>query len=376
MKIIGLIDKGFNNRQEWNGEAIRSNKAGASGTDQSFVLVGEYLARMGHEVYLSFGKILSNTSYNGVKYIDNYELKKISNEFDILIIPSGNNEFIEYNWKNLKKLVVWCHYQGYIHPQICAIFKFQYPICKVYTNRMAKFVIEYLEKFHTYYDDFSDFNFEIENPLMLDMFKNNIVKEKYSFVFFASYERGGEVAMNAYKKMQYPNKRMYFTSPDTDELNRKDITSDIIPIRWSDKKSTFQLLSKMEYFIYPLALPSRRGYQFHKDTDGLVVAESLLHEVIVITYPVGALKEKYGDHLIYLPFPPNVDTHILEGPDQISVPEFHSEFVLESIIKTVEFLENNPNLKEIIKKRGKEFILNKKEPTQIGNEWLKNLHLI
>jgi glycosyltransferase involved in cell wall biosynthesis len=211
---------------------------------------------------------------------------------------------------------------------------------------------------------------------MLDMFKNNIVKEKYSFVFFASYERGGEVAMNAYKKMQYPNKRMYFTSPDTDELNRKDITSDIIPIRWSDKKSTFQLLSKMEYFIYPLALPSRRGYQFHKDTDGLVVAESLLHEVIVITYPVGALKEKYGDHLIYLPFPPNVDTHILEGPDQISVPEFHSEFVLESIIKTVEFLENNPNLKEIIKKRGKEFILNKKEPTQIGNEWLKNLHLI
>jgi glycosyltransferase involved in cell wall biosynthesis len=376
MKIIGLIDKGFNNRQEWNGEAIRSNKAGASGTDQSFVLVGEYLARMGHEVYLSFGKILSNTSYNGVKYIDNYELKKISNEFDILIIPSGNNEFIEYNWTNLKKLVVWCHYQGYIHPQICAIFKFQYPTCKVYTNRMAKFVIEYLEKFHTYYDDFSDFNFEIENPLMLDMFKNNILKEKYSFVFFASYERGGEIAMNAYKKMQYPNKRMYFTSPDTDELNRKDITFDIIPIRWSDKKSTFQLLSKMEYFIYPLALPSRRGYQFHKDTDGLVVAESLLHEVIVITYPVGALKEKYGDHLIYLPFPPNVDTHILEGPDQISVPEFHSEFVLESIIKTVEFLENNPNLKEIIKKRGKEFILNKKEPTQIGNEWLKNLHLI
>lgn len=376
MKVLGLIDFDYKDRTLWNGEAIRTLRAGGSGTEQSFVLLCEFLAAEGHDISLSFCRILEDTVINNVKYISFNKVRETSDNYDILLNTSSHYEFMSLSLSNLKKLVIWCHYQGYIAEHVCRIFKIKYPNCKIYTNRMAKFVMKYLDKFHPYYEEFSDYNFEIDNPIMLDMFQNNIQKDKNSFIFFASFERGGQIAMDAYKRLNLENKKFYFTSPDTFELERNDITSDIIPIRWSDKCSTFKLLSQTEYFIYPLVLPLSKGSIIHKDTDGCVVAESLLHEVIVLTYPVGALKEKYGEHLVYLPYPQGVNQDILEGPDQVSVPQFHSEFVIDSIIKTIEFLENNPSFKEVLKKKGKEFILKQRNIDVIGQQWLENLHLV
>jgi hypothetical protein len=377
MKIVGIIEYKNTYENNWNGETIRYSGSGSSGTDQSFILVAEYIASKGHEVYLSFSNILDNTTYNGVNYISKNTLINISNEIDILIIPSWNYDFFSFSWLSLKKLVIWCHYQGYISESYINLFKAQYSQCKIYTNILSNFVKIYLDKYHPYYLDISDQIFQIDNPLMMDLFvDDNYKKDPHSFIFFATFERGGEIALNAYKSISYSDKKIYYSNHTEYEKHTfPGNLIDMIPLKWSDKQSVFNLLKKIEYFIYPLVLPLERHSIIHKDTDGCVVAESLLHEVIVLTYPVGALKEKYGDHLVYLPYPPGVDINLLEGPDQVSAPQFHSEFVIDSIVKTIEFLENNPQLKEVLKKRGKDYILKERDSDFIKSEWLNNLGL-
>ena len=41
-----------------------------------------------------------------------------------------------------------------------------------------------------------------------------------------------------------------------------------------------------------------------------------------------------------------------------------------NIIQIIHFLESKPELKEVIKKRGREFVLSKLNPEKIIKEWL------
>jgi len=371
MKIVGIIEYNMKRDDSWNGEAIRTKKCGGSGTDQSFVLVAEYLAKYGHEVFLSYNNIIANSEYNNVKYISEQTLRGISETVDIIIIASWNYEFINFNWKSLKTLVIWCHYQGFIDFKLTSLFKYIYPNVKIYINILSEFVRKYLDKYNQYYKEISDKIIKIDNPLMLDLYSDTIMeKQKHMFIFFATFERGGEIAMNAFNRLNYTEKQMFYSNHTEYEINNFPGNNiDLIPLKWSDKQTIFNLLKRSEYFIYPLVLPVYRGNLVHKDTDGCVVAEALLHEVIVLTYPVGALREKYTDHVIYLPYPPGANIEIIEGVDQCSAPEFYSEFVIESIIKTIDFLEQNPQMKELIKKRGKKYILSKRNEEVIKEQW-------
>jgi hypothetical protein len=370
MKILGIIPNITNRTGKWNGEVIRYGNVGVSGTEQSFVLICEYLASEGHQVYLSFDNCIEYSIYNNVIYMPYSDILNISNDINLLIIPSWYNNFLDYSWNNLEKIVIWCHYQGFINEKILNIFKITYPNVKLYINILSNFVKLYLNKYNDYYKEIADNIFIINNPIMIDLYNSSsFKKEPHSFVFFASFERGGDIFMKVYEKLTYYDKKLYIKSYDSnDNIVNKVINS-------VSKKEVFEILRKTEYFIYPLALPVERQSIIHKDTDGCVIAESLLHEVIVLTYPVGALKEKYGDHLVYLPYPPGVDINLLEGPDQVSAPQFHSEFVIDSIVKTIEFLENNPQLKEVLKKRGKDYILKERDSDFIKSEWLNNLGL-
>ena len=114
MKIVGIIEYNMKRNESWNGEAIRTKNCGASGTDQSFVLVAEYLASCGHEVFLSYNYIIDNSEYNGVRYISEQELRDISETIDIIIVASWNHEFINFSWKSLKILVQQLDFLLYI----------------------------------------------------------------------------------------------------------------------------------------------------------------------------------------------------------------------------------------------------------------------
>jgi hypothetical protein len=371
MKIVGIIEYNIKRDESWNGEAIRTKKSGGSGTDQSFLLVAEYLASSGHDVFLSYNNIIADSEYNNVKYISEQKLREISETIDIIIIASWNHEFINFNWKTLKTLVIWCHYQGFIDFKLISLFKCIYPNVKIYINILSDFVKKYLDKYHPYYKEIGDKVIQIDNPLMLDLYSNTLTeKQKHMFIFFATFERGGEIAMNAFNRLNYTDKQMFYSNHTKYEINNfPGNNRNLIPLKWTDKQTIFDLLKRSEYFIYPLVLPAHRGHLLHKDTDGCVVAEALLHEVIVLTYPVGALKEKYSDHLIYLPYPPGANIELIEGVDQCSTPEFYSDFVIDSIVKTVDFLESNSHLKEILKKRGKEYIISKRNEEEIKTQW-------
>jgi len=372
MKIVGIIEYNMKRNNNWNGEAIRFMNCGGSGTDQSFVLIAEYLAEEGHDVYLSFNNIIEDTIYNNVKYISEKKLREISDTVDVILVAPWNIDFLNFSWKSLKKLVIWCHYQGFIDINLLNLFKNLYPTTEICTNVLSDFVCNYLDKYYPYYKEFSNKIFKIDNPLMLDLCSNEILqKEKHMFTFFATFERGGEVAMRAFKKLSYDNKKLYYSNHTDYEIsNFPGDNKKLYPLKWSDKTTVFDLLKRSEYFIYPLVLPKHRNNLLHKDTDGCVVAEALLHEVIVLTYPVGALKEKYTDHLIYLPYPTGINSEDIEKCEQVCVPELYSDFTIDSIVKTVEFLENNIDFKNLLKRRGREYILSKRNKDVIKRKWL------
>ena len=370
MKILGIIGTESTKKNKWNGEIIRTGSVGVTGTDQSFVLLFEYLADIGHEVYLSFNQCIPNTNYKGVNYIDTSQLSKITNSIDILIIPSWYNEFLEYQYNNLKKLVIWCHYQGFLNEMILQFFKINYQHVKIYVNLLSQFVKKYIDKYCEYYLNYVDKIFTISNPLMFDQLSNSFNKISRSFIFFASFERGGQIAVDAFNLLPYSDKKLTVYSYDMGDINKS-----IHNINSVDKSTLFKILAHTEYFIYPLVLPKERNYLIHKDTDGCVIAEALLNEVIVLTYSVGAIYEKYNNHVIYLPFPPGITQEMLDIPDQQSVPQFYSEFVLDSIVATIDFLEKHPHIKTNIRQRGKEYVKNERSKENTLLSWTYNLEI-
>lgn len=374
MKIIILIDYNENRTKLWNGEIIRTGGVGVSGTEQSFVILGEELASVGNEVSIISPTCLPNTTYKGVQYNQLDILNKISNTVDILILQTDNRYFMDIQWVNLKKIIFWYHSQRFIPVEMLQAFSRMYPNCEIICNTMTKYGYNYMKTSTPYVEAYTSEVFQSYNPFMLDVFKDDIKqKEKNSFMFHAGFDRGGNVAYDVFSKVNLPNKKMYICGYDTLRLNNN--LSDITFLNSLDKSTLFSYLSKSEYFIYPLVAPQGNSTgnppnYVHKDTFGCVIAEALANEVIVITYPVGAVKEIWGDHIIYIPFPAEANLQSLNSFETSFDLSLGSEEAQENIIKIIDFLESKPVLKEIIKKRGREFVLSKLNPEKIAKEWL------
>ena len=104
MKIIFLLPGTEGRPLPLNGESIRYGTAASSGTDQSVILVGEYLANQGHNVTIVLDKTDFKT-VNLVNYTD-FTYKGIGNEIDILnvnlLAPMLlTNKYIKENSKGL-----------------------------------------------------------------------------------------------------------------------------------------------------------------------------------------------------------------------------------------------------------------------------------
>ena len=373
MKIAILIDYNEHRTNLWNGEIIRTGNVGVSGTEQSFIIVGEEFAAKGYEVVIISPSCLPNTSYKGVQYQNIDYLKNTSSDFHIVLLQTDNRYFIQYNWSNLKKLFFWYHSQRFIPIEMLQGFSKMHPNCEIICNTMTAYGYNYMKTNTPYIEVYTSEIFQSYNPFMLDVFKDEAkVKEKNSFIFHAGFDRGGKVAYDVFSKLQLSNKKMYICGYDTLRLNNE--LSDIIFLNSLDKSTLFSYLSKSEYFIYPLVASSNSqgnsANYVHKDTFGCVIAEALAHEVIVITYPVGAVKEIWGDHILYIPFPPNANIISLNSFETTFDPSLGSDEAQNNIIQIIKFREAKPALKEVLKKRGQEFVLSKLNPSEIINQWL------
>lgn len=128
------------------------------------------------------------------------------------------------------------------------------------------------------------------NPSIFNM-EQREVREPLSFVFCASYERGGHIAEEVHKllKMTLPMGAMYVSSYCDPALG--------------PSLSKIALASRMrssDYMVYPLVLGQGA---VHHDTYACVILEAMACGVLVVTWDVACLRGVYGDLITLVPPP-------------------------------------------------------------------------
>lgn len=387
---IAFIVIGNSRRSNYlNGETLRYGKGGGSGTDSSSIIVAEYLAKQGHEVvfvqdklepqleqqYASQGIIFTpGQEVNGVKYTYK-DFSGIENkEFDILVSSLWFHEYDQLPIKVTKGLIYWSHMQWiYGISEIIEYcvkngLKLSFVNISEWERKMNQGVIDFAKNRIP-----SLIQTTIPNPIMEDIIEEvlseNIERKKHKFVFHAVWARGGNVAVDAVRQLPYENKEFHAfdylmaTHPHPDSFFKMH--------NGVDKKTLFRHIAESDYFVYPLYTPYK---DVHKDTFSCVVAEAIALGCIVLTYPLGAVPENFKDYCVWLDFPPDTNPEQMQL-EQLSKDENGKFKYTQNIIDKITYLENNPNLKDKMRKGGKEYILDRFNSNTIGKMWdelLKN----
>lgn len=387
---IAFIVIGNSRRSNYlNGHTLRYGKGGGSGTDSSTIIIAEHLAKQGHEVvfvqdklepqleqqYASQGVIFTpGQEVNGVKYTYK-DFGGIDNkDFDILVSSLWFHEYNELPIKVTKGLIYWSHMQWIygigeiIEYCVKNGLKLSFVNISEWERKMNQGVIDFAKNRIP-----SLIQTTIPNPIMDDIIEEvlseNIERKKHKFVFHAVWARGGDVAVNAVRQLPYEDKEFHAfdylmaTHPHPDSFFRKH--------NGVDKKTLFRHIAESDYFIYPLYTPYK---DVHKDTFSCVVAEAIALGCIVLTYPLGAVPDNFNDYCVWLDFPPDTNPQQMQI-EQLSKDDNGRFQYTQNIIDKINYLENNPDVKEKLRQGGKEYILNRFNSNTIGKMWdelLKN----
>ncbi len=383
MRIAFIVIGNSRRGNYLNGHNLRYGNAGGSGTDTSSILVAEHLSKKGHDVVFVIDKLESQlerqykdrgdsfipgTKINGVTYtyIDFEGIENL--EFDILVNMLWFHNYESLPIKVTKSLIYWSHMQWlYGAGEIIKYAeKNNLSVGIVHISNwersMTDNVVSGMIKSYPNIKRTT-----IPNPIMDDIITEVInqspQRKPYKFVFHASWARGGNVAIDAIRKLSFDDKELHgfdylITIPDF---------NDDFFVRHNsvDKKTLFTHIAESEYFVYPLYTP----YQdVHKDTFSCVVAEAIALGCIVITYPLGALPENFNDYCVWLDFPPDTDPEKMQK-EPLS-KDLDGKFIYtDNIINTINKLENNPQLKEQIRQSGTQYILDNFNSSKVGEMW-------
>jgi hypothetical protein len=370
MFVMFPSNDGVRELPKWDGNIIRKGNHGFSGTHQSIVLMAEELVRRNYNVFVACGSCNEGV-VNGVEYIDFAKIDRVSNQIHILVItPWTPDSILDNNWESLRRCVLWCHLkQIFLTDRFIPEFYKKYPKCKLYCNFITDFVGEHFSKYQSHLSKYFVRRFEtIHNPILLDMAHKVDTKDPRSFIFHASFERGGALACRAYDGLNFPDKSMTICSYVPEDI----ANTDGYTIGTKNKRELFQTLARTEYFIYPGV--SSKTHVLTKETDSCVVAEALLHEVIVLAFPVGAMRQNYDSHIMWIPFPSRTYMPSIADPKDSREPELLSNEVVNSIQSIIYDLDANPTKKEEIRKRGKEHVLHQRNLSKITDKFLAFLN--
>ncbi len=381
---IAIIVIGNTRRNAYlNGHSLRYGGAGASGTDTASILVAEYLAKQGHDVVVctdrldtpleeefnKAGKVyVPGQKIYGVTYTT-LSFEGVENKtFDVLINMLWFNKYDELPITVSKSIIYWGHMQWIygVDELLAYATKNNLSIGIVNVSNWQKQTsmgtVNNVSSRHK-----RTVQALIPNPVFDEIINEvaleNIPKKKGKFIFHATWVTGGEVALTAVKELNLPEKEFhaldYFISvdhhPEPWFHNHKS----------NDRRTVFRHLAESEYFIYPL-------YTIHKtirkDTFALTVAEAIAHGVIVLTYPLGALPETYGDLCVWLPPPPGVDMAAAQRAD-LTRDESGLFKQTKHIVEKIEWLEANPDIKEKYRTLGKKYIMDNYNLDRVGKMW-------
>ena len=384
---IAFIVIGNSRRSNYlNGYNLRYGSGGGSGTDTSSVLVAEYLAKQGHEVvfvadkleprleeeYKAKGRVyIPGEEFYGVKYTnDNFD--GIENrEFDILISMLWFHDYDKLPITVTKSLIYWSHMQWvYGIDQITNFVKNNnLSLGFVHISEWEKKMTGGLTK--SIVDREKDTNVQVSlipNPVMDEMINEVIyskpTRKPHKFVFHAAWARGGNVAIEAVRKLNYPDSEFHAFDYLMATHHHPDSFFNLH--NGVDKKTLFTNIAESEYFIYPLYTP----YQdVHKDTFSCVVAEAIALGAIVVTYPLGALPENFEGFCQWLDFPEGVDVEKMQN--ESLTKDLDGKFTItDNIVAKIKYLEENPQIKEDLRRRGKESIISRFNVNTVGQMWV------
>jgi glycosyltransferase involved in cell wall biosynthesis len=381
---IAFIVIGNSRRSNYlNGDTIRYGGGGGSGTDGSSIIVAEQLSLLGHEVVIASEKLEpqlevaysqkginfdSGKIVRGVQYC-NMDFEGVENkEFDILVSSLWFHGYDKMPIVVTKALIYWCHMQW--------IYGIEEVLNYVNSNNLALGFVNIsewernmnqgvLNSVKTRFPSVK--NTLIPNPVMDDIIEEvislNLQKKKHKVVFHAAWARGGNVAIEAVRKLGWED--VEFHAFDYLMATHAHNDSFFNMHNGVDKKTLFTHIAESEYFIYPLYTP----YQdVHKDTFSCVVAESIALGAIPVTYPLGALPENFQDYCAWLEPPPGADLEKMQKESLSKDLEGIFKYN-DNIVNKINYLESNPKIKEDLINTGKQYILDKFNANRIGNMW-------
>jgi len=384
---IAFIVIGNSRRSNYlNGYNLRYGNGGGSGTDTSSVLVAEYLAKQGHEVvfvadklepkleeeYKANGRVyMPGEEFYRVKYTnDNFD--GIDNkEFDIVVSMLWFQDYDKLPITVTKGLIYWSHMQW--------IYGVDHIKNYVKNNNLSLgfvHISEWEKKMtggltESIKNNEVNTNVQISlipNPIMDEMINEvvslNPTRKPHKFIFHAAWARGGNVAIESVRKLNYPDTEFHAFDYLMATHNHQDSFFNLH--NGVDKKTLFTNIAESEYFIYPLYTP----YQdVHKDTFSCVVAEAIALGAIVVTYPLGALPENFGEFCQWLDFPEGVDVEKMQN--EPLTKDLEGKFTItDNIVEKIKYLEENPQIKEDLRSKGKDSIMSRFNVNTVGQMWI------
>ena len=383
---IAFVVIGNSRRSNYlNGDTLRYGGGGGSGTDTSTILIAEHLAKQGHEVVFACERLeprldeqltkqgqgfVSGKTVRGVTYCD-IQFTNINNkEFDILVNTLWYSEYNKLPIKVTKSVIYWSHMQWIYGIDEVSLYCKENNLSLGFvhiSNWEKKMTSEVVKRAYAYTQRVA--TTLIPNPVMDDIIREtlskNIVKKKHKFIFHAAWPRGGNVAVDAVRKLGYQDSEFHafdylmcihaHTDPWFNLHNGVD------------KSTLFRHLAESEYFLYPLYTPYK---DVHKDTFSCVVAEAIALGTIPVTYPLGALPENFDGYCAWAKAPTgiNFDEMNVQPLSRDEVGVFNDS---TNIIEVVRKLEQDPTLKEKVRVEGSNYILNKFSVDVIGSMWDK-----
>lgn len=354
MKIVFLLVGTEGRPKILNGDTIRYGQAPASGTDQSVIMVSEYLSSIGHDVTIVVNKTDKNVC-RGVKYTDFTYEGLIDIDVDILISALWFDKYNEIPFKVTKGLVYWYH--------MAWVYSIDEMINFCNENNLIMGFVN-VSKWAQNQNEWSinlgkdkikkTINTVIPNPIMVDVIdeiinEKEIYRKEKSSIFHAQYGRGGDIAYRTINELGW------------DEMFKFDYVN---PSNGVDKKVLFEKLLESDYFIFPLYHPNGCVY---KDTFSCSVAEAIAAGVIVLTYPLGAIPEYFSDGCVFLNFPHGTDMEKMMT-ERVTCNAQYMDYTNNIIDKLLE-IENTPGLKEEIRNKAKNTIKDRFSISIVGKMW-------
>jgi len=334
------------------------NTSGFSGTETALIEIGKYLVSHGIEVHvLGISKQTFLDDSSGIMFysLDTFNMRLLETYAWytplFYIHDQVHHSIIQHMNPMITRVFIWYHCIIEDLSPVHALMKNGFTVCGVC---VSQWVLNYYARFFQ-----PETLWLVENGISTLFYKEVPVKKRGSWVFHATFERGGSVAVQTFQRVQRilsaaatSMQIMSYYTGDSQSTQSYLPTIQATGVHFCgsvSKSRVCDILADSEYFVYPLVLPPPRR-DMHYDTYACVILEALAMGVIVITWKVACIPIVYKDLVIALDPPADHPYDTYTGYNQGTW--FQTEEALRILTNAVVQLEMQPQKKEALRQRG------------------------